>query len=75
MRAVIGNRPFMEEVGQTVVKTLLNGYCALLNLGYLARDIQPSTVYVSEDFKEVNFTSFRKLLKKDLLGDFSKVLE
>ena len=65
VRAVIGNRPFMEEVGQTLVKTLLNGYCALLNLGYLARDIQPSTVYVSEDFKEVNFTAFRKLLKKD----------
>ena len=42
--------------GATLMKTIINAYLKLKSSGFVMRGLQPSTIFISEDAKEIQFT-------------------
>ena len=51
--------------GATLMKTIINAYLKLKSSGLVMRGLQPSTIFISEDAKEVQFTD---LLSTTVMG-------
>ena len=64
LRSIIGNRWYMQQHGATLINTLIKGYFELKKTGCVMRGIQPSTIYLSEDLREVQFTDLLSIVRK-----------
>ena len=62
---MIGNRYEMHKHGHTLFETLILAYLKLKDSGLVIRGIQPSTTYISQDAKKVQFCDLMAMTKEN----------
>ena len=65
LRSVIGNRQAMQQRGAAVWDTLINAWLRLKHTGWVMRGLQPCTIYISKDAKEVQFVDLLSMTDMD----------
>lgn len=65
LRQVLNDRSDIESKGKLLVKSLLNAFCELEEAGVTLRNIQPTSIWLTQDLSKAMFSDVRKISDAD----------